>query len=146
MNDLISNSLLAKPIVFVGKYLDVIDSLFKEHILLLQPKIFWVEYRAIPVLHIVKALHNHQLSDQCYFLEITDLERLDQLLKSSVLLTIFQHGFSTLIVNIPPYYSIPPDLHIRFQELMKKTRVILIMDDIKLPQTQVKLIKVEVEN
>lgn len=145
MNDLISNSLLAKPIVFVGKYLDVIDSLLKEHILLLQPKIIWIEYCVIPVLHIAKTLRNHQLSNQCYFLEITDLESLDQLLKSRVLLTIFQQGFSTLIVNIPPYYSIQPDLHIRFQELMKKTRVILLMDDLKLPQTQVKVIQVELE-
>ncbi|MFX1517881.1 MAG: hypothetical protein ACFFC6_16390 [Promethearchaeota archaeon] len=140
---MISNSLLTKPTVFVGRYLEVLDSLLKEHIHLLKPKIIWVEYRAIPVLHIVQILRNHKLSDQCYFLEITDLESLDQLLKSRVLLTIFQWGFSTLIVNIPPYYSIPPDLHIRFQELMKKTIVILIMDDLKLPQTQVNIIQVE---
>ena len=146
MNNVISNSLYAKPIAFVGNYHEVLEILLREHIQLLQPKLIWVEYRTIPVLHIARTLRNHRhLSDQLYFLEIITLESLDQLLKSRVLLTIFQQGFSTLIINIPPYYSFPIDFPVRFQELMTKVNLILIMDELKLPQTEVNLVNTELE-
>ncbi|MFX1535907.1 MAG: hypothetical protein ACFFDI_16955 [Promethearchaeota archaeon] len=143
---MISNSLLAKPIVLVGKYYDAVETLLREHIQLLRPKLIWVEYRTIPVLYIARVLRNHQLSDQLYFLEISTLESLDQLLKSSVLLSIFKQGFSTLIINIPRFYSFPIDFNIRYQELMRKINIILIMDELKLPKTQVDLIHGELEN
>lgn len=132
--------------VFVGKYHDVVEQLLTEHIELLQPKIIWLEYRAIPVLNIMKILRNHHhLSSQFYFLEISTLEALDQLLKSSVLLTVSQHGFSTIIINVPRYCLFPPDFHLRFQELMKKINIILIMNKLMLPRTKIKLVQVELE-
>ncbi|MHA2202571.1 MAG: hypothetical protein ACW991_02670 [Candidatus Hodarchaeales archaeon] len=138
---MISNSLKVKPIVFVGKYQNVVEQLLSEHTKLLEPKVIWLEYRAIPVLHIMKTLRDHpHLSDQFYFLEISTLEALEQLLKSNVLFTIEQHGFSTIIINIPRYCPFPKDFHIRFHELMRSVNIILIMDKLVLPRTSINLV------
>lgn len=142
MNNVISNS-LAKPITFVGKYHDVVEALLQEHVKLLKPKVIWIEYRAIPILSIARSLSDYQLSNQLYFLEITTLEVLSQLLQSKVLLSIDQQGFSTLLIDIPSEYSFPLDFHVRFHELMKRVNIILIMEELIVPQTQIKLIQVE---
>ncbi len=140
------NPLRAKPIVFVGKYQDIVEQLLTEHIKLLKTKVIWLEYRAIPVLHIMKTLRDHShLSKQFYFLEVSSLEALDSLLKSNTLLTIPQHGFSTIIINLPRYCPFPQDFHIRFQEFMKRVNIILIMDELRLPQTEINLIHIELK-
>ena len=94
----------------------------------------------------MKTLSKHpNLSSQLYFLEISTLEALEQLLRSNVLFTIDYHGFSTIIVNIPRYCSFSHDSHIRFQELMKRVNIILIMEELMLPHSQINLIQVESE-
>ncbi|MFX0123700.1 MAG: hypothetical protein ACFFAE_08665 [Candidatus Hodarchaeota archaeon] len=143
---MIANSLKAKPVVFVGKYQDIVEQLLREFTDLLKPKVVWLEYRVIPVLDIMSTLRNHpHLSGQLYFLEISTLEALEQLLKSNVLFTIVNHGFSTVIIDMPRYCSLPHNFCIRFQELMKTVKIILIMEEIMLPHTQINLVRVDSE-
>lgn len=145
MNNLNTNVLKIKPIVFVGKYQDIIENLLGENILFLKPKVIWIEYRTIPIFKIMRSLRDHpQLSSQSYFLEISSLEALNHLLRSRALLRISQHGFSTLIIDVPEYCSIPIDFYVRFQELMRKTNIILIMEsELTLSRSQINLIRVE---
>jgi hypothetical protein len=143
VTNVISNSLLAKPIAFVGRYHNVVEILLREHVKLLIPKVIWIEYRTVPILSIVRSLGDYQLINQFFFLEITTLEMLSQLLQSKALLSIDQQGFSTLLIDVPSEYSFPLDFCVRFQELMKRINIILIMDELVVPQTQIKLIRVE---
>jgi hypothetical protein len=105
--------------------------------------VIWIEYRTVPILSIVRSLGDYQLSNHFYFLEITTLEMLSQLLQSRALLSIDQQGFSTLLIDVPSEYFFPLDFCVRFQELMKRINIILIMDELVVPQTQIKLIQVE---
>ncbi|MFX1506073.1 MAG: hypothetical protein ACFFDC_08155, partial [Promethearchaeota archaeon] len=96
---MISNSLLSKPIVFVGNYHDVVETLLREHVKFLKPKVIWIEYRTVPILTIARSSSNYQLFNQFYFLEITTLEIFSQLIQSKALLSIGQQGFTTLIID-----------------------------------------------
>ncbi|MFW9903661.1 MAG: hypothetical protein ACFFFH_04970 [Candidatus Thorarchaeota archaeon] len=140
---MIFNSYQVKPIVFVGKYHDVVETLLQKHVNLLKPKVIWIEYRTIPILSIARSFSNFQFFEQIYFLEIKTFDILSQLLQSRALPTIYQEAFSTLIIDVPLYFSFPIDFHVRFQELMRRITIILIMDELVLPQTQINLIRVE---
>ena len=140
---MISNSVLTKPIAFVGKYHDVVETLLQEHFKLLRPKVIWIEYRTVPILSIARSISDYQLSEQFFFIEITSLEMLSQLIQSKSLLSIDRQGFSTLLIDVPSEYSFPLDFHIRFHELMKQINIILLMEELVVPQTQIKLIQVE---
>ncbi|MFX0206337.1 MAG: hypothetical protein ACFFDT_10135 [Candidatus Hodarchaeota archaeon] len=124
----------------------MVETLLREHVKLLKPKLIWIEYRTIPILSIARTIRDiPHLASHFYFLEIKALENLDQVLKSRALLAIYNQGFSTLIIDVPSYYSFPLDFPMRFHELMNKVNMILIMDELVLPQTQVNLIQVKSE-
>lgn len=142
---LITNSIMRKPVVFVGNYLEIVKLLLsREYVELLKPKVIWIDYQVVPILELAKSLQNQpHLVDQFYFLELPTLNTLEQLLRSSELFSMVQHGFSTIIINIPQYCLLPHDNDIRLRELVKKINVILIMDQLFLPKLQIKLVQVE---
>ena len=144
---LITNSISKKPTIFVGNFLEVVKHLVSdEHIELLKPKVIWIEYQVIPVFELAKALRNQpHLADQLFFLELPTIVTLEQLFKSNELFSVSQHGFSTIIIHIMQYCLLPHDIQIRLRELGRNVNVILIMDKLVLPRTQINLVQVESE-
>ncbi|MHA1978269.1 MAG: hypothetical protein ACW98F_05375 [Candidatus Hodarchaeales archaeon] len=100
-----SSGKLAKPNVVIGDYYACLDFMvaqkLEEWII---PKLLWIDFRVIPLTFFYPISQKHRsLKSGFYFLEILSNEDYKRILDSIMLSVLSTNGFSSLIVNYPPY-------------------------------------------
>ncbi|MHA2224607.1 MAG: hypothetical protein ACXAC8_05355 [Candidatus Hodarchaeales archaeon] len=139
------HSVIDKPVVYLGNYLDGVKQLFCEgSIGDIKPKILWIDYREIPVFELLKSFHSHShLMNQLFFLQLSNLNVLSNLLRSNELFSLSRNGFNSMIIDIPEQCVLPHDSFFRFKELAKTVRIILLMATCPFPLRQTIVIHTE---
>lgn len=132
-----------QPIAFVGEYhKNVKHFLEKQYLVLLKPKVLWIDCNVIPILDLVTNLRNYpDLLGSLYFLQPKTLEIFENLINTGKLFSTKNQGFSTIIISIPDYCAIRNECNILLGELSKEMRVILFMKELLLPQSDVLLVQ-----
>ncbi len=96
-----------KPNVLIGEYNKCLDYLFDNKLSeWIIPKLLWIDFYVLPLTILYNFSLQHQvLEKDCYFLKIVSIADFDRLLQSTLLPKLLTTGFSSLIVNYPPYCS-----------------------------------------
>lgn len=124
---------MKKPILFEGNYHETITLLLKnEYISLLRPRVLWIDCYVIPIIELTKRLKEHpRINNELYFLQPKSLESFESLLNSGELFDIKNHGFHSLILNIPEYYTIQNETEFLIRKLSENMTIFLLMNKIQ---------------
>ena len=132
----------SQPIACIGKYFSCVNYLLKrEEDIYLSSKSLWIDYRVIP-LFLFYNMRN-KIKTEFYFIECTSTEEFKIILESKELDKIESHGFSSLILNYPPYLSKGLEITNMLNQLASLFTVIILTSDPNFPIEESQKIRVD---
>ncbi len=131
-----------QPIVCIGKYSSCVNYLLRrEEDNFLLSKNLWIDYRVIPLFKFFKVWNT--IRTEFYFIECTSTEELTMIFESKELFNLKFHGFSSLVLNYPPYFSKKEENSNMLNQLASLLTVIILTSDPNFPITESQIIRVD---
>ena len=133
---------LSQPIACIGKYISCINYLLSgEGESLLSSKNLWIDYCVIPLFmfHFVK----NKVKTEFFFIECTLLEDINVIVESKELYNLKSRGFSSIVLNFPPYISRKVEISNILHELALILDIVIITSDLNFPIAESQKIRVD---
>jgi len=130
------------PIACIGKYSRCVNHLLRrEKDDFLSSKSLWIDYRVIPLFlfHNVK----NTIGTEFYFIECTSTEDFTMIIESKELINLKPYGFSSIVLNYPPYLSNRNEISNMVNQLASLLTVIILTSDLNFPIKESQIIRVD---
>jgi len=132
----------SQPLVCIGEYSKSVDYLLRrEEDILLSSKNLWIDYRVIPLFQFYNVRNINRT--EFFFIECSSTEEINVIIESKELANLKSHGFSSLVLNYPPYLSKRFEVSNILDKLASLLTVIILTSDPNFPMKESQIIRVD---
>ncbi len=132
----------SQPIICIGEYSKTVDYLLRrKEDNFLSSKNLWIDYRVIPLFQFYNVRNINRT--EFFFIECSSTEEINVIIESGELTNLKSYGFSSLVLNYPPYLSKRFEVSNILEKLASLLTVIILTSDLSFPMKESQIIRVD---